>query len=63
MAKMGRPKLFGKGVKIMKTMIYLEEGDHSQLRHISIDEHKSMSELIREAVKVFLKNYKKGARK
>jgi len=64
MARMGRPKLFGKGVKIVKTMIYLEEGDHSRLRHISIDEHVSMSELIRRAVDEYLtKLTKKGGGK
>jgi hypothetical protein len=63
MAKMGRPKLFGKGVKIMKTMIYLEEDAHSRLKHLAVDERVSMSELIRRAVDEYLKNYsKKGGR-
>ncbi len=38
----------------MKTMIYLEEETHSQLRHMSVDERVSMSELIRRAVDEFL---------
>jgi metal-responsive CopG/Arc/MetJ family transcriptional regulator len=63
MARMGRPKLFGKGVKIMKTMIYLEEDIHSQLKHLAVDERVSMSELIRRAVDEYLKNYpKKGGK-
>ncbi len=40
----------------MKTMIYLEEETHSQLRHMSVDEKVSMSELIRRAVDEFLSN-------
>jgi len=48
------PRIYRKGVKIMKTMIYLEEETHSQLRHMSVDERVSMSELIRRAVDEFL---------
>jgi hypothetical protein len=61
MAKMGRPKLFGKGVKITKTMIYLEEDAHLRLKHLAVDERLSMSELIRRAVDEYLeKHSKKG---
>jgi predicted transcriptional regulator len=65
MAKMGRPKLFGKEVKIMKTMIYLEEDTHSRLKHLAVDERVSMSELIRRAVNEYLKKHSKkgGAKK
>jgi len=64
MAQMGRPKLFGKGVKIMKTMIYLEEDAHLRLKHLAVDERVSMSELIRRAVDEYLeKHSKKGGRK
>jgi predicted transcriptional regulator len=64
MAKMGRPKIFGKEVKIMKTMIYLEEDTHSRLKHLAVDERVSMSELIRRAVDEYLKKYsKKGGTK
>jgi hypothetical protein len=64
MAKMGRPKLFGKGVKVMKTMIYLEENTHSRLKHLAVDERVSMSELVRRAVDEYLKkNHKKGGKK
>ena len=64
MAKMGRPKLFGKGVKIMKTMIYLEEDVHTRLKHLAVDERVSMTELIRRAVDEYLTKYsKKGGSK
>lgn len=55
----GRPKQFGKGVKIVKTMIYLEEEAHSELRHVAVDLRVSMSELIRRAVSEWLKQHKK----
>ena len=55
------PRIYRKGVKTMKTMIYLEEESHSQLRHMSVDEKVSMSELIRRAVDEFLA--KKGVMK
>ncbi len=55
------PRIYRKGVKTMKTMIYLEEETHSLLRHMSVDEKVSMSELIRRAVDEFLA--KKGVMK
>ena len=48
------PRIYRKGVKTMKTMIYLEEEVHSQLRHLAVDERASMSELIRRAVDEYL---------
>ncbi len=48
------PRIYRKGVKIMKTMIYLEEETHSLLRRMSVDERVSMSELIRRAVDEYL---------
>ena len=61
---MGRPKLFGKGVKIMKTMVYLEEDAHLRLKHLAVDERVSMAELIRRAVDEYLeKHSKKGGKK
>jgi hypothetical protein len=64
MAKMGRPKLFGKGVKVMKTMIYLEEDTHLRLKHLAVDERVSMSELVRRAVDEYLqKHTRKGGNK
>ena len=61
------PRIYRKGVKTMKTMIYLEEETHSQLRHMSVDEKVSMSELIRRAVDEFLSkrgvNKRKGGKR
>ncbi len=48
------PRIYRRGLKIMKTMIYLEEEAHNQLRHLAVDERVSMSELIRRAVDEFL---------
>ena len=55
------PRIYREGVKTTKTMIYLEEEIHDQLRHMSVDERVSMSELIRRAVDEFLS--KKGVSK
>ncbi len=55
------PRIYREGVKTTKTMIYLEEEIHDQLRHMSVDERVSMSELIRRAVDEFL--LKKGVSK
>jgi len=61
------PRIYREGVKTTKTMIYLEEEIHDQLRHMSVDERVSMSELIRRAVDEFLSkkgvNKKKGGKK
>jgi len=43
----------------MKTMIYLDESVHRELRHIAVDERLSMAELIRRAVDDFLKQRRK----
>lgn len=61
MPRTGRPKQFRKEVKIMKTMIYLEEDAHTRLKHLAVDERLSMSELIRRAVDELLS--KKGSKK
>ena len=42
----------------MKTMVYIEEEAHNQLRHLAVDERVSMSELIRKAVDDYLKKVK-----
>ncbi len=56
--------MFRKEVKIMKTMIYLEEEAHTQLKHFAVDERVSMAELIRRAVDEYLKKTpKKGGGK
>jgi len=61
------PRIYRKGVKTMKTMIYLEEEIHRQLRHMSVDDGVSMSELVRRAVDEFLSkrgvNKRKGGKK
>jgi predicted transcriptional regulator len=58
------PRIYRKGVKIMKTMIYLEEDIHNRLKHLAVDERLSMAELIRRAVDEYLKKYpKKGGGK
>jgi len=55
---------FRKGVKIKKTMIYLDEKVHEQLRTRSFHQRVSMAELIRRAVDVYLKTTpKKGGGK
>lgn len=55
---------FRKGVKIMKTMIYLDDKVHNRLKHIAADGRVSMAELIRRAVDVYLKTIpKKGGKK
>jgi len=55
---------FRKGVKIMKTMIYLDEKVHEQLRTRAFHQRVSMAELIRRAVDVYLETTpKKGGRK
>jgi len=55
------PRIYREGVKTMKTMIYLEEEIHSQLRHLAVDDQVSMSELIRRAVDEYLE--KRGVSK
>jgi hypothetical protein len=45
--------------KIMRTMIYLDAEMHNELRHLSVDEKISMSEIIRRALDEYLKKHKK----
>jgi len=52
---------FGKGVKVMKTMIYLDARVHEQLRDMAHIQRVSIAELIRRAVDGFLP--KKGVSK
>ena len=55
---------FRKGVKIMKTMIYLDDKVHNRLKHIAADGRVSMAELIRRAVDEYLKKIPtKGGKK
>jgi hypothetical protein len=58
------PRIYRKGVRTLKTMIYLEEDIHNRLKHLAVDERLSMAELIRRAVDEYLKKYpKKGGDK
>jgi len=59
------PRLyFGKGVKIAKTMIYLDARVHEKLRTMAFRQRVSMAELIRRAVDGYLKKSpKKGGRR
>lgn len=58
--------IFRKGETIMKTMIYMDESTHMRLKHIAVDERRSMAELIRKAVDEYLDRHysnKKGGSK
>ena len=58
------PRIQKKGVKLVKTMIYLEEDVHNRVKHLAVDERASMAELIRRAVDEYLRKYsKKGGDK
>ncbi len=54
MAKVGRPKIHAGEEKIVKTMIYLEEGAHQKLKHLAVDEKISMTALLRRIVNRYL---------
>ncbi len=54
MAKVGRPTIHSEGVKIVKTVIYLEEEEHKRLKHLAVDEGASMTEMVRQAIHHFL---------
>lgn len=44
------------------TMIYMDEGTHTRIKHIAVDERVSMAEIIRRAVDEYLvrRDKKKG---
>jgi hypothetical protein len=46
---------------IKKTMIYLDEDDHQRLKYLALDEGVSMAELIRRAVRAYLKQQPRKA--
>ena len=54
----GRPKIHREGVRIVKTMVYLEEGAHKALKHEAVEEETSMTNLIRKAVDQYLERAK-----
>ncbi len=43
-------RIYRKGVRLMKSMIYLDEKVHRRLKYMALDERLSMAELIRRAV-------------
>ncbi len=51
------PRIYRKGAKIVKTMIYLEEEAHKRLKHMAVDEGVSMTELMRQAVDEYLEHH------
>ncbi len=57
------PRIYRKGVTLMKTMVYLDEKVHDQLRTMAFDQRVSMAELIRRAVDEFLPKRGIGKRK
>ncbi len=58
------PRIYRKGVTLMKSMIYLDEKVHTRLKYLALDQRVSMAELIRRAVDEYLKTIpKKGGRK
>jgi predicted HicB family RNase H-like nuclease len=53
-----------KGTQMKKTMVYLDEDEHLRLRYLALDQRVSMAELIRRAVRQYLKQQpRKGVRK
>ena len=54
------PRIYRKGAKIVKTMIYLEEEAHKRLKHMAVDKEVSMTELMRQAVDEYLAHHSSG---
>ncbi len=54
----GRPKK--QEVQMVPLPVYLPEDVHRALRHASIDEGRSATDIIRELVKEYLTNRKRG---
>ena len=48
------PRIYRKGAKLMKSMLYLEDAVHRRLKYLALDENVSMAELIRRAVDEYL---------
>ncbi len=48
------PRIYRKGAKLMKTLIYLDETVHMRLKYLALDERLSMAEIIRRAVDKYL---------
>ncbi len=58
-------RIYKKGVRLMKSMIYLDEKVHRRLKYMALDERLSMAEIIRRAVDLYLRtpSRKGGGRK
>ncbi len=48
-------RIYRKGVKLMKSMIYLDEKVHRRLKYMALDERLSMAEIIRRAIDLYLR--------
>ena len=57
------PRIYRKGAKLLKTLIYLDETVHRRLKYLALDERLSMAEIIRRAVDEHLKRQYGGRRK
>ena len=57
------PRIYRKGVKLMKTLIYLEEVVHRRLKYLALDDRLSMAEIIRRAVDEYLGRHYGSKRK
>ncbi len=51
------PRIYRKGAKLMKTLIYLDETVHRRLKYLALDERLSMAEIIRRAVDRYLSQH------
>ena len=46
---------------IKKTMVYVDEDEHRRLKYLALDEGVSMAELIRRAIRQYLKGQPRKA--
>jgi len=56
-------RIYRKGAKLMKTLIYLDERVHRRLKYLALDERLSMAEIIRRSVDEYLGRHYGGKRK
>ncbi len=56
------PRIYRKGAKFMKTLIYLDKDVHRRLKYLALDERLSSSEIIRRAVDEYLRRHYGGKR-
>ncbi len=57
------PRIYRKGAKFMKTLIYLDKDVHRRLKYLALDERLSMAEIIRRSVNEYLGRHYGGKRK